>query len=159
MMPHPHPLIKPQHIDFSGLECLNEAPNHGVANVLKQGYREQDELYLESDTDEQVRKCVRSSICELWDRRRRHPDKLDCVCVIEGHLSGQRSAPPISAVEGNPGRAICCVLRYLPVSPAVWRGARATCAGIPRRGVMWVAGGLGAWPANSRANPPGPASP
>ncbi|PNW70683.1 hypothetical protein CHLRE_17g730250v5 [Chlamydomonas reinhardtii] len=43
-----------EHIDFSGLECLNEAPNHGVANVLKQGYREQDELYLESDTDEQL---------------------------------------------------------------------------------------------------------
>ncbi|KAG2454424.1 hypothetical protein HYH02_001444 [Chlamydomonas schloesseri] len=43
-----------EHIDFSGLECLNEAPNHGAANALKQGYREQNELFLESDTDEQL---------------------------------------------------------------------------------------------------------
>ncbi|GLC46093.1 hypothetical protein PLESTB_001033500 [Pleodorina starrii] len=43
-----------EHIDFSSLECLNEAPNHGAALALKQGYREQDELYLESDTDEQL---------------------------------------------------------------------------------------------------------
>ncbi|KAG2487672.1 hypothetical protein HYH03_013673 [Edaphochlamys debaryana] len=43
-----------EHIDFASLECLNEAPGHGVANVLKQGYREQDELFLESDTDEQL---------------------------------------------------------------------------------------------------------
>ncbi|EFJ42379.1 hypothetical protein VOLCADRAFT_109365 [Volvox carteri f. nagariensis] len=42
------------HIDFSSLECLNEAPNHGAALAMKQGYREQDELYLESDTDEQL---------------------------------------------------------------------------------------------------------
>ncbi|KAF8072868.1 PITH domain-containing protein [Scenedesmus sp. PABB004] len=43
-----------EHIDFSCLECLNEQPNHGAANALKQGYREDDGLYLESDTDEQL---------------------------------------------------------------------------------------------------------
>lgn len=43
-----------EHIDFSTLECLNEAPNHVAALALKQGYREQDELFLESDTDEQL---------------------------------------------------------------------------------------------------------
>ncbi|GLI62682.1 hypothetical protein VaNZ11_005358 [Volvox africanus] len=43
-----------EYIEFSTLECLNEAPNHGAALALKQGYREQDELYLESDTDEQL---------------------------------------------------------------------------------------------------------
>ncbi|GFR46748.1 hypothetical protein Agub_g8373 [Astrephomene gubernaculifera] len=43
-----------EHIDFSSLECLNEAPGHGADQVLKQGYREQDGLYLESDTDEQL---------------------------------------------------------------------------------------------------------
>ena len=43
-----------EHIDFTTLECLNEAPNHGAALALKQGYREQDELFLESDTDEQL---------------------------------------------------------------------------------------------------------
>lgn len=37
-------------IDFSNLECLNENPGHVAANALKQGYREDDGLYLESDT-------------------------------------------------------------------------------------------------------------
>eukprot|EP00775_Hariotina_reticulata_P010262 gene10262-10421_t len=41
-------------IDFSNLECLNEKPDHAAANALKQGYREDDGLYLESDTDEQL---------------------------------------------------------------------------------------------------------
>ncbi|KXZ54107.1 hypothetical protein GPECTOR_5g21 [Gonium pectorale] len=48
-----------EHIDFASLECLNHAPGHGADNVLKQGYREQDELYLESDTDEQLLLNVR----------------------------------------------------------------------------------------------------
>lgn len=41
-------------IDFSALECLNEQPSHSAANVLKQGYREDDGLYLESEADEQL---------------------------------------------------------------------------------------------------------
>lgn len=41
-------------IDFSNLECLNEKPQHPASNVLKQGYREDDGLFLESDTDEQL---------------------------------------------------------------------------------------------------------
>eukprot|EP00879_Flechtneria_rotunda_P002164 GHRR01002350.1.p1 GENE.GHRR01002350.1~~GHRR01002350.1.p1 ORF type:complete len:168 (+),score=49.19 GHRR01002350.1:184-687(+) len=41
-------------IDFSSLECLNENPAHPASHVLKQGYREDDGLYLESDTDEQL---------------------------------------------------------------------------------------------------------
>ncbi|PNH10353.1 hypothetical protein TSOC_002935 [Tetrabaena socialis] len=43
-----------EHIDWSQLECLNEQGLHTATNALKQGYREQDELYLESDTDEQL---------------------------------------------------------------------------------------------------------
>lgn len=30
-----------EHIDFSGLECLNASPANGVDKALKQGYREQ----------------------------------------------------------------------------------------------------------------------
>jgi hypothetical protein len=69
-------------IDFHNLECLNEKPQHPASNgmlvlglhttrqtwlrtadsgslsccaaVLKQGYREDDGLFLESDTDEQL---------------------------------------------------------------------------------------------------------
>ncbi len=41
-------------IEFSNLECLNEQPKHAVANALKQGYREDAGLDLESDTDEQL---------------------------------------------------------------------------------------------------------
>lgn len=45
-----------EHVDFKALECLNEHPSHTVANALKQGYREDDLLVLQSDTDEQL--CV-----------------------------------------------------------------------------------------------------
>lgn len=41
-------------IDFRNVECLNSKPGKGFANVLKQGYREDDGLVLESDTDEQI---------------------------------------------------------------------------------------------------------
>lgn len=41
-------------IDFRNVECLNSKPGKGFENVLKQGYREDDGLVLESDTDEQV---------------------------------------------------------------------------------------------------------
>ncbi|WIA08970.1 hypothetical protein OEZ86_011558 [Tetradesmus obliquus] len=41
-------------IDWSCLECLNEQHAHPATNVLKQGYREDDGLFLESDTDEQL---------------------------------------------------------------------------------------------------------
>ncbi|KAI7836452.1 hypothetical protein COHA_009669 [Chlorella ohadii] len=41
-------------IDWSAVECLNQKPDHTVQNALKQGYREDDGLFLESDTDEQL---------------------------------------------------------------------------------------------------------
>jgi hypothetical protein len=41
-------------IDWSQVECLNEDPKHPAANALKQGYREQDDLVLASDADEQL---------------------------------------------------------------------------------------------------------
>lgn len=41
-------------IDFRNVECLNSKPGKGFENVLKQGYREDDGLILESDTDEQI---------------------------------------------------------------------------------------------------------
>ncbi|KAL4420910.1 hypothetical protein ABPG77_001251 [Micractinium sp. CCAP 211/92] len=41
-------------IDWSAVECLNQKPAHRIDNALKQGYREDDGLYLESDTDEQL---------------------------------------------------------------------------------------------------------
>eukprot|EP00252_Welwitschia_mirabilis_P018130 TRINITY_DN40351_c0_g1_i1.p1 TRINITY_DN40351_c0_g1~~TRINITY_DN40351_c0_g1_i1.p1 ORF type:complete len:191 (+),score=30.92 TRINITY_DN40351_c0_g1_i1:160-732(+) len=41
-------------IDWQSVECLNENHAHCVANALKQGYREDDGLYLESDADEQL---------------------------------------------------------------------------------------------------------
>lgn len=43
-----------EHIDFSNLECLNEKHGQPAANALKQGYREDGGLFLESDTDEQL---------------------------------------------------------------------------------------------------------
>lgn len=43
-----------EHIDFASCECLNEQPGHPLANALKQGYREDDGLFLASDTDEQL---------------------------------------------------------------------------------------------------------
>uniref|UniRef100_A0A061S3X8 Pith domain-containing protein n=1 Tax=Tetraselmis sp. GSL018 TaxID=582737 RepID=A0A061S3X8_9CHLO len=42
------------YIDWSSVECLNQQPGKELSNALKQGYRENDELYLESDTDEQL---------------------------------------------------------------------------------------------------------
>lgn len=41
-------------LDVQGLHCLNENPAHAWANALKQGYREDEGLYLESDADEQL---------------------------------------------------------------------------------------------------------
>eukprot|EP00877_Chromochloris_zofingiensis_P015076 jgi/Chrzof1/9822/Cz04g17120.t1 len=41
-------------VDFSNLECLNEQPSHPAALALKPGYRDDDGLHLESDTDEQI---------------------------------------------------------------------------------------------------------
>lgn len=41
-------------VDFHVLECLNQQPNHTVDHVLKQGYRDDAGLFLESDTDEQL---------------------------------------------------------------------------------------------------------
>lgn len=41
-------------IDWRLLECLNQKPEHPIGNALKQGYREDDGLFLESDTDEQL---------------------------------------------------------------------------------------------------------
>lgn len=58
------------HLDLSGAHCLNEDPSHAWANALKQGYREDDGLFLASDADEQLlinipfqQKCKISSIC------------------------------------------------------------------------------------------------
>ncbi|XP_010546599.1 PREDICTED: PITH domain-containing protein At3g04780 [Tarenaya hassleriana] len=41
-------------IDWSGVECLNQSSSHSLPNALKQGYREDDGLNLESDADEQL---------------------------------------------------------------------------------------------------------
>ncbi|KAJ6353899.1 hypothetical protein OIU76_002839 [Salix suchowensis] len=41
-------------IDFSGVECLNQSTSHSLSNAIKQGYREDDGLILESDADEQL---------------------------------------------------------------------------------------------------------
>ncbi len=50
-------------IDWSMTECLNCKGDPG--NALKQGYREQDELYLETDADEQVSSSTvsRTHVC------------------------------------------------------------------------------------------------
>ncbi|XWS58329.1 hypothetical protein CRYUN_Cryun08bG0024600 [Craigia yunnanensis] len=41
-------------IDWSGVECLNHSSSHSLSNALKQGYREDEGLNLESDADEQL---------------------------------------------------------------------------------------------------------
>ncbi|KAL1561881.1 PITH domain-containing protein-like protein [Salvia divinorum] len=41
-------------IDWSGVECLNQNSSHSLPNALKQGYREDEGLHLESDADEQL---------------------------------------------------------------------------------------------------------
>ncbi|KAK0602199.1 hypothetical protein LWI29_031325 [Acer saccharum] len=41
-------------IDWSGVECLNYNSSHPLPNAVKQGYREDDGLNLESDADEQL---------------------------------------------------------------------------------------------------------
>ncbi|KAG4983503.1 hypothetical protein JHK87_028252 [Glycine soja] len=41
-------------IDWSGVECLNQSSTHSLPNAIKQGYREDDGLHLESDADEQL---------------------------------------------------------------------------------------------------------
>jgi hypothetical protein len=41
-------------VEMGSLECLNAHPSHSIDNALKQGYREDDGLFLESDTDEQL---------------------------------------------------------------------------------------------------------
>ncbi|XP_057550972.1 PITH domain-containing protein At3g04780 [Amaranthus tricolor] len=43
-----------EHIDWSEVECLNQKSSNTIANALKQGYREDDGLNLESDADEQL---------------------------------------------------------------------------------------------------------
>ncbi|XP_057550964.1 PITH domain-containing protein At3g04780-like [Amaranthus tricolor] len=43
-----------EHIDWSEVECLNQKSSNSIANALKQGYREDDGLNLESDADEQL---------------------------------------------------------------------------------------------------------
>jgi hypothetical protein len=44
-----------EYVDYSNLECLNQKPSNPIANALKQGYREDDGLWTESDTGEQAR--------------------------------------------------------------------------------------------------------
>ncbi|XP_068635591.1 PITH domain-containing protein At3g04780 [Aristolochia californica] len=39
---------------WSGVECLNQNPGRSYDNALKQGYREDEGLCLESDADEQL---------------------------------------------------------------------------------------------------------
>lgn len=41
-------------IEWQSVECLNENSLHTSVNALKQGYREDNGLYLESDADEQL---------------------------------------------------------------------------------------------------------
>jgi len=41
-------------IEWSGIECLNQKPGHTWENALKQGYRENEAVWLESDCDEQI---------------------------------------------------------------------------------------------------------
>lgn len=43
-----------EYIDFRSVECLNQHPAHPIGNALKQGYRDDQGLYLESDTDDQL---------------------------------------------------------------------------------------------------------
>lgn len=55
-----------EYIELHSLECLNEERQGSVANVLKQGYREDDGLVLESDADEQVIEFVHANINHGW---------------------------------------------------------------------------------------------
>ncbi|XP_073115935.1 PITH domain-containing protein At3g04780 isoform X7 [Elaeis guineensis] len=41
-------------VDWRGVECLNQSTSHSLDNALKQGYRDDDDLHLESDADEQL---------------------------------------------------------------------------------------------------------
>jgi hypothetical protein len=41
-------------IEWSGVECLNEKSDRTFVNALRQGYRDDNGLQLESDTDEQL---------------------------------------------------------------------------------------------------------
>eukprot|EP00892_Ulva_mutabilis_P000062 jgi/Ulvmu1/10056/UM006_0003.1 len=41
-------------IDWSATECLNASSKRPLDNALKQGYRDDDKLLLESDADEQL---------------------------------------------------------------------------------------------------------
>ncbi|XP_057763686.1 PITH domain-containing protein At3g04780 [Salvia miltiorrhiza] len=41
-------------IDWSSVECLNQKSSHSLPNALKQGYRDDEGLNLESDADEQL---------------------------------------------------------------------------------------------------------
>lgn len=41
-------------IDWSGTFCLNALPAHPISNAIKQGYREDNGMFVESDTDEQL---------------------------------------------------------------------------------------------------------
>ncbi|KAL2536843.1 PITH domain-containing protein [Forsythia ovata] len=41
-------------VHWSGVECLNQSSSHSLSNALKQGYREDEGLNLESDADEQL---------------------------------------------------------------------------------------------------------
>ncbi|KAI7737167.1 hypothetical protein M8C21_009006, partial [Ambrosia artemisiifolia] len=41
-------------VDWTGVECLNQNTAHPLPNALKQGYREDEGLNLESDADEQL---------------------------------------------------------------------------------------------------------
>ncbi|XP_012845653.1 PREDICTED: PITH domain-containing protein At3g04780 [Erythranthe guttata] len=41
-------------VDWSSVECLNQSGTHSLPNALKQGYREDEGLHLESDADEQL---------------------------------------------------------------------------------------------------------
>eukprot|EP00245_Coleochaete_scutata_P003003 TRINITY_DN14271_c0_g1_i1.p1 TRINITY_DN14271_c0_g1~~TRINITY_DN14271_c0_g1_i1.p1 ORF type:complete len:176 (+),score=48.15 TRINITY_DN14271_c0_g1_i1:118-645(+) len=43
-----------EQINWQSVECLNEKPSSTYVNALKQGYREDEGLMLESDDDEQL---------------------------------------------------------------------------------------------------------
>jgi len=41
-------------IDWTGVECLNQDSSHSIVNALKQTFRDDEGLYLASDSDEQL---------------------------------------------------------------------------------------------------------
>mmetsp|Transcript_8990 Transcript_8990/g.25838 ORF Transcript_8990/g.25838 Transcript_8990/m.25838 type:complete len:173 (+) Transcript_8990:281-799(+) len=43
-----------EYVDWSSVECLNQKPGQEIGNALKQDHRDDDSLFLESDTDEQL---------------------------------------------------------------------------------------------------------